>query len=166
MDELNSPRRGETDPSPVTLRPVTVENEQAVCALAVRPEQERLVASNTQSLADARAYPTCTPFAIYAGDAPVGFAMIRRDYPAPGDYYLLRLMIDARHQGRGYGRAAMARLVDHVRALPGAAALRTSYDLGEGHAGPFYAKLGFVETGEMNGDEVELILPLQPPTPS
>ena len=92
--------------------------------------------------------------------SPVGFAMIRHDYPEPGDYYLLRLVIDAAHQGRGYGRRALERLVEHVRTLRGASALRTSYDLGEGHAGPFYAKLGFVETGAMNGDEVELILPL------
>jgi hypothetical protein len=55
----------------------------------------------------------------------------------------------------------MARSTDDVRALPGTAPLWTSYDLGEGHAGPFSAKLGFVETGSMNGDEVELILPLR-----
>jgi hypothetical protein len=47
-----------------------------------------------------------------------------------------------------------------VRTLPGATALRTSYDLGAGNAGPFYARLGFVETGATNGDEVELLLPL------
>ena len=52
----------------------------------------------------------------------------------------------------------MARIVDYVGAVPGAAALQTSYDLGEGHAGPFCAQLGFVETGAMNADEVELIL--------
>ena len=149
------------DPQPpVTLRPITPENERAICSLSVRPGQERLVATNAQSLDDARAYPSCKPFAVYAGETPVGFVMIRHDYPEPGDYYLLRLMIDAAHQGRGYGRRALERLVEHVRTLPGATALRTSYDLGEGHAGPFYARLGFVETGAMNGDEVELIVPL------
>src|SRR5437764_14568502 len=147
-------------PLPVTLRPVTPENEAAICALSVRPRQERLVAPNTQSLDDARAYPSCKPFAVYAGETPVGFAMIRHDYPEPGEYYLLRLMIDAAHQGRGYGSQALQRLVQHVWTLPGATALRTSYDLGEGHAGPFYAKLGFVQTGAMNDDEVEVILRL------
>lgn len=150
---------GETT-QPVSLRPVTPENEARVTALRVRPEQEVLVASNEKSLADARAYPSCKPFAIYAGESPVGFLMIRHDYPQPGDYYLLRLMVDAHHQGKGYAAAAMRQLLDHVRTLPNATALRTSYDLGEGNAGPFYAKLGFRETGASNDDEVELILPL------
>ena len=125
----------------VTLQRVTAENKAAVVALRVRPGQERLVASNAQSLADARAVPACKPFAVYAGAAPVGFLMLRHDYPRPLDYSLLRLMIAAEHQGRGYGTAALGRLVAHVRTLPGATALRTSYDVGEGNAGPFYARL-------------------------
>ena len=146
--------------SSVSLQPVTAENEAAVAALRVRPSQERLVAANVQSLADARAVPACEPFAVYAGETPVGFLMLRHDYPGPRDYYLLRLMVAAEHQGRGYGTAALERLVEHVRTLPGASALRTSYDVGEGNAGPFYARLGFVATGGTNGDEVELLLPL------
>ena len=142
------------------MRPVTPENEGAVAALRVKPGQEGLVASNAKSLEDARAYPSCKPFAVYVGEVPVGFVMIRHDYPGPGEYYLLRLMIDADHQGKGYGTAAMRRVIEHVRTLPGATALRTSYDLGEGHAGPFYAKLGFLPTGEMNDGEVELSLAL------
>jgi diamine N-acetyltransferase len=144
----------------VTVRPVSAENEGEVLGLVVKPEQEQLVASNEASLRDARAYPSCKPFAIYAGETPVGFLMLRHDYPGPQDYYLLRLMIDASHQGQGYGRVAMQWLVEHVRTLPGARALRTSYDLGEGNAGAFYEKLGFAETGEVNDGEVELVLKL------
>ena len=149
-------------PSPlrVSLQPITPQNEPLVVALRVQPDQDGLVASNEKSLADARAYPSCRPFAIYAGGEPVGFLMIRHDYPRPGDYYLLRLMVDAAHQGRGYASAAIRLLLDHVRTLPNATALRTSYDLAAGNAGPFYAKLGFVETGHTNDDEVELILHL------
>ena len=144
----------------VGLRPVTPANEGDVLALRVKPGQERLVATNEQSLRDAQAYLSCKPFGIYAGDTLVGFLMLRHDYPGPQEYYLLRLMIDAAYQGQGYGAAAMRRLAEHVRTLPGATTLRTSYDLGDGNAGPFYAKLGFQETGAMNGDEVELTLAL------
>jgi hypothetical protein len=69
--------------SSVCLRPVTAENEAAVVALRVRPGQERLVAANERSLADARA--------VCAGVAPVGRLMPRHGYPGPRDYYLLRL---------------------------------------------------------------------------
>jgi diamine N-acetyltransferase len=144
----------------VSLRPVSPDNERQVVALRVKPGQEHLVATNEKSLDDARAYPSCKPFAIYAGEVPVGFLMLRHDYPGPRDYYLLRLMIGAEHQGQGYGAAALRRLVQHVRTLPDATALRTSYDLGEGNAGPFYAKLGFRQNGRTNDGEVELILPL------
>jgi diamine N-acetyltransferase len=144
----------------VSLRPVSAENERLVVALRVKPGQEQLVATNQQSLQDAQAYPSCKPFAIYAGETVVGFLMLRHDYPGPHDYYLLRLMIGAAYQGRGYGAAALRQLVQHVRTLPGATALRTSFDLGEGNAGPFYARLGFRETGATNDGEVELILPL------
>ena len=147
-------------PLNVSLLPVTPDLEPAVIALRVRPGQERFVASNEKSLADARAYPSCKPFAICADGVPVGFLMIRHHYPDEHDYYLLRLMIDARYQGRGYGAAALRQLIRHVRTLPGATALRTSYDEGEGSAGGFYARPGFLATGDMNDGEVELILPL------
>src|SRR6266542_822891 len=103
----------------VSLQPISAENERLVIALRVKPGQEDLVASNEQSLRDARAYPSCKPFAIYAGETVVGFLMLRHDYPGPRDYYLLRLIIGAGHQGRGYGRAALRQLVHHVRTLPG-----------------------------------------------
>ena len=55
--------------------------------------------------------------AVVADDVPVGFVMLSVDEAAP-EYYLWRFMIDERYQGRGYGRAAIGLLIDHVRTLP------------------------------------------------
>jgi diamine N-acetyltransferase len=70
-------------------------------------------------------------------------------------------MIDAKHQGRGIGRAAMLRVIEHVRAKGRYDSLELSYVPGPGCPEPFYLALGFRHTGKMAGKEVVLELPLQ-----
>lgn len=150
---------------PVHLREITDEDRAAVCALRVRPDQELFVASVSASIAEAATTPEGNPWyrAIYAGDEPVGFVMLSWDVaPAPGiigPWFLWRLLIDERHQRRGYGRAAMALIVDLVRA-DGAADLLTSYQPGDGEPWPFYRGLGFEPTGELDDHEIVLRLDL------
>lgn len=82
--------------------------------------------------------------------------------PGPGllgPYFLWRLLIDERHQRHGYGRAAMAQVIDLVRA-DGAAELLTSYQPGEGGPWPFYQRLGFAPTTEIEDGEIVLRLDL------
>jgi diamine N-acetyltransferase len=43
-----------------------------------------------------------------------------------GPYFLWRLLIDARLQGRGFGKAALDLVADHVRTRPDAHVLLTS----------------------------------------
>lgn len=149
----------------VHLREITDENRDAVRALRVRPDQERFVASVADSLDEAAATPEGAPWyrAVYDGDEPVGFVMLSWDVtPAPGilgPYYLWRLLVDARRQGRGVGRAVLERVVDLVRA-DGATELLTSYRPGDGEPWPFYRSFGFEPTGELDGGEVVLRLRL------
>jgi diamine N-acetyltransferase len=151
--------------STVTLREVTDDNRDAIAALRVSADQERFVATVAKSLNDARANPESNPWfrAIYAGEQPVGFVMLGWDVkPQPGIYgpwFLWRLLIDRRHQGRGYGRSAMLQVIELIRSH-GATELLTSYVPGDGSPLPFYHKLGFVPTGRMDEDEVELRLDL------
>jgi diamine N-acetyltransferase len=95
----------------LTLRPVTWENFSAVIALTVTPAQAEFVAPNVRSIAEAYLEPTWTSLAIYAGDNLVGFAMFGRDGET-GHWWIMRYMIDAQHQGRGYGTAALRVLID------------------------------------------------------
>jgi diamine N-acetyltransferase len=62
-------------------------------------------------------------------------------------------MIAAGAQGRGYGRAAVHLLVDHVRTLPGATELLVSWVPADGGPEPFYRGLGFIPTGEIHEGE-------------
>jgi diamine N-acetyltransferase len=143
----------------VTLREVTGETVRAICALAVAPGQGGFVAANSVSIAEAYFEPKAWFRAIYADDEPVGFVMLYDDPDTP-EYFLWRLMIDGRHQGRGYGRRALDLLVDHVRSRPGASELRSSYVPGETGPGGFYRRYGFEETGELNHGQVVIRLAL------
>lgn len=146
----------------VELLEVTKDNLAKVLALRVKPEQSRYVAGNARSLAEAYVYPDrARPWAVCVAGEPVGFLMLDEvgpDHPeAPGgraSYFLWRLMIGAEHQGKGYGRAAVLALIEHVKGLPDGRALGTSYVPGDGGAGPFYERLGFKPTGEEDDGEV------------
>jgi diamine N-acetyltransferase len=141
------------------LERITPENLRAVCDLQVAPEQAALVAPNAVSLAEAYVYPQAWCRAVYAGDDLVGFVMLHDTTDDPG-YMLWRLMIDARFQGRGYGRQVVERVIDYVRTRPGATQLKVSVHPGEGSPAPFYESLDFVLTGEMSDDQPVLAIPL------
>ncbi len=145
----------------ITLKPITRDNYRACTRLEVAADQERFVAPNTYSLAQACYELECTPLAIYTGDTMVGFAMYALD-PDDHKYWIYRLMIDAAHQGKGYGRAAMKLLIEHIRHLPGCDEIAISYVPENGAAKQLYASLGFVESGEVIEHETVARLHLQP----
>ena len=143
-----------TNASTVTLRPVTAENLSAVMRLQLGPGQEKFVAPNSVSMAQAAFNRYAWPRAIYADATPVGFVMLYDDPDQP-EYFLWRLMIDHRYQRMGFARQAIAQLVDYVCGRPNAHELLVSYVPGDGAPLPFYLSLGFVERGdEIEGERV------------
>jgi diamine N-acetyltransferase len=138
----------------VELREITQDTLRAVLDLTVEPEQEEYVAPNARSIAEAHFEPRAWFRAVYADDAPVGFVMAYRDPPT---FWVWRFMIDAAHQGKGFGRDAMELLVDEAR-KDGAAEVRLSFHPGEHSPHDFYSRLGFVETGEVEHGEIVMAL--------
>ena len=151
------------------LQPIDSQNAEAILALSVREEQRGFVASNTDSIIEAYIAIThnghAFPFGIYDGDVPVGFLMIGygvddcwQDAPAiaRGNYNLWRLMIDQKHQGRGYGRAALQLALDFIRTQPCGPAewIWLSYEPENAVARALYHAFGFEETGAWDGEEV------------
>jgi len=170
---IQSPNQSLT-PAVVTLEEITADNHEAVLAVRVAPAQEQFVGTVRAALADAVAFPEAMPWyrAVYAsGDqderaVPVGFVMISWNVqPEPGiigPWFLWKLIIDQRYQGRGYGAAVIRQIAEVVRA-EGATELLTSYTPGDGGPGGFYERLGFVPTGELDQDgEIILRLSLVP----
>jgi diamine N-acetyltransferase len=145
----------------VSLREIDASNREAVADLEVSQGQLRFVDTAAMTLLEAAGHePAPWLRAIYADEEPVGLIMVAEHDPAgPWPYYLWRLLVDEQHQGRGYGRQAMAMLVERLRSLPDAEELVSSVatydDMTDSPMG-FYEGLGFVRTGEFNEHE-ELI---------
>ena len=149
----------------ITLREITDENAQSVLAVRITPEQERFVTTVADSLAEAAAHPEGNPWfrAVYADERPVGFVMLSWDVEPRlpdirGPWFLWKLIIDHRQQGRGHGREVVRQVVELVRG-EGATELLTSHVPGEGGPAGFYARLGFVPNGELDPDG-EIVLSL------
>jgi diamine N-acetyltransferase len=153
----------------VSLREITQNNRAEVERLFVTEEQAHYVASVSESLLEAAELPDAKPWyrAVYADDEPVGFVMISDgitvDNPEyVGPYYLWRLLVDRRFQGRGYGTAALDLVVEHVRTRPDARVLLTSHVVGPASPASFYQRYGFRPTGEVHDGEPILELDLYP----
>ncbi len=76
-------------------------------------------------------------------------------------HYLWKLLIDERHQRKGFGTAALDLIVKHFLGRPGVEVLSTSASQGDGSPIPFYERYGFEPTGEVLDDEVVLRLRLR-----
>lgn len=130
-------------------------NYLSILDLSVSEEQRSFVASNTYSLAQAFVQPECVPLALYAENKPVGFAMYCID-DSDREYWIYRLMIDQRHQGRGYGRAAMLLLIDRIRSEMDEQRHRIfiSFEPENEVAKSLYESLGFVPDGRVEYGEI------------
>ena len=145
--------------SKVSLREITEKTVRTICDLKVTDSQQKFVASNAVSIAQAYFSDKAWFRAIYADESPVGFLMLEKDTEKP-EYFLWRMMVDYKYQRMGFGYKAMILLIDYVKTLPRATEFFTCCVPGDGSPEAFYRKLGFERTGEMDGIEVVMRLPL------
>jgi diamine N-acetyltransferase len=137
----------------IELREITDTNRAAVLALHAGPAEGRFVSSVADSLEEAAEIPEGSPWyrAVYLDGEPVGFVMLSWNVtPRPpdiiGPWFLWKLLVDERHQGKGIGRAIVVEVVRLIRA-EGATELPTSHVVADGGPDGFYERLGFVPTG-------------------
>lgn len=151
--------------------PVTKDNWRKLIKLKVREDQERFVASNLFSVAEAQfghddpedGHWDMYPFGIYADeDVPVGFLMYGYNFTAPKmQAFIVRLMVDEKYQGQGYGRFGMDWMLEQFRQEDRIRDVGISYEPDNEVGRKLYASLGFVETGELLGEEVLAVLHLR-----
>jgi len=68
--------------------------------------------------------------------------------------FIIRLMVDDKYQGKGYGRFGMEKMLEIFRTEKDVKAVGISYELENEVARKLYASLGFKETGEIVEKEV------------
>lgn len=140
-----------------------------VARLATHPSQERFVSPMAASFRHALfpehvdvGWPHETgttavviPWmrAIVADDMITGFVMLAEPTDAHPEPFLWRLLIDRWHQRRGIGSRAHSLVADRLRTL-GCTSMATSWVGGRGSPEAFYRNLGYVATGERDGDEI------------
>ncbi len=137
----------------VTLRPVDATIRSAVLALAVRSEQASFVATPDTYLRMCDTGGVWQPLAVLEGDRVVGFLMWGVDED-DDSCWLGGFIVDAAHQGRGLGRAAVLAALEMLVEQGSKAGFALSYEAENVTAAGLYTSLGFVPTGERVDDEV------------
>ena len=146
----------------IRLRNITEDNFIDAFNLKLAPGQERFVSHPIRSLAQAYVYrEQCQPFGIYDDDLMVGYVMVIYDYDIP-EYDIWHMMIDMSQQGRGFGAAALDRVLDYIRTKPFGDSCRVTLTCNKENprALALYKSRGFAETGEQDEDEIELSMTL------
>ena len=146
----------------IRLRPIAEDNFIDAFNLTLAPGQERYVSHPVRSLAQAYVYRNqCQPFGIYAEDTMAGYVMVIYDYDIP-EYDIWHMMIDASRQGRGLGGEALDRVLEYIRTKPFGDSDRVALTChrDNGVAKKLYESRGFRETGNEDGDEIELAMTL------
>ena len=149
------------------LRPVTKENWRELIKLQVREDQKHFVASNLMSIAEAQfgfdeeGHWDFFPFGAYVDKEPIGFLMYGINFNhSRFQAFIIRLMVDEHFQGKGYGRDIIKQVLDRFRANEKIKTVGISYEPENLAARNLYASLGFMEPGEMLGDETLAVLNL------
>lgn len=136
----------------VSLKSVTSDNWRRLDAIRPMPAQERFVAPISRYLCLSLFEDDWTSLAICLDELVVGHVMHGYDR-AEDAGWIGGLVVDASHQGRGVGRAAVELLLASFRAA-GHSQAALSYDADNAAARRLYLRMGFVETGEVADGEL------------
>lgn len=142
--------------------PVTTANRRQAESLRVKADQDGFIESVADCMAEADLTSDWKPVAVFDKDTMVGFAMYGR-FREGGErrVWLDRLLIDGRFQGRGYGKAAVAGLLDRLQSEYGAQPVYLSVYADNRAAVALYESLGFTFNGEVD-TKGELVM-VRPP---
>lgn len=152
----------------LTLQPISEKNWRALIKLKVREDQTHFVASNLYSIAESQfgfedeGHWDFYPFGAYIENEPVGFVMYCLNFNhSRFQAFIVRLMVDEQHQGKGYGREIMKQVLDELRSKEQIKNVGISYEPHNEGARKLYASLGFVEPGEIVEGETLAVLKLR-----
>ena len=142
----------------IKLVQVNETNYRDVIKLTTANHQRNFVATNAVSLAHAWVfYDRARPHAILDNNTVVGFIMF--DYKLQErTAEVWRFMIGSKYQGKGYGKEALKQAILHIKEEKLFDCILINYVENNQSAKILYGKLGFVETGAMDGDEVVMKL--------
>jgi diamine N-acetyltransferase len=143
----------------ISLREITQDNFIACMRLSVRKDQP-FVASNSFSVAESKIFPNWITNAIYYDEEMVGFMMYTKNYEE-NELYLCRFMIDQKHQGKGYGKAALDKLKEIAMSDENINKIKLSTNPKNENGIRIYEKFGFIDMKYMDEGEEVFVLDLK-----
>jgi diamine N-acetyltransferase len=141
------------------FKAVDNDNWRECIKLSVEEDQKCFVASNAYSILEAKFEEGNYPLAIYDGEVMVGFLMYSFDSD-DNSWWMCRLMMDKKHQGKGYGRATILKLLQLLKEDHGNIKVYTSFEPQNNVAEKLYENVGFRKTGEIMWEEVVMEIQL------
>ena len=128
----------------VEFEEITDLNRASALSLRVKPGQEHLVSTVAEALADAEQYgDVAWPRLIVDSGQPVGFVMGGFAEEEPFRSLVWKLLIDEKHQGKGYGRLAVEAVAEEAKRR-GRDRLGTFFHPGPEGSESFWLRCGFV----------------------
>lgn len=144
----------------VQLKLVTRENWQEAIRLKVKDVQNHFVPTVAVSLAKVYIKPdgdnvNYLPFAIYEEEqGMIGFVMHAYVENTDDMYWINGFIIDEKYQGKGYGRAALCKMVNWIiNQYEQCKEIRLTVHKENDAARRLYKRVGFVEAGEFDEEE-------------
>ncbi|MBZ0290788.1 MAG: GNAT family N-acetyltransferase, partial [Anaerolineae bacterium] len=129
------------------------ENWQQAITLDIADAQRRFLdtPSVLYGIAEVQFHPTYTPYAICDDETVVGFVVYGYVPEDASKWWIPLILIDHRHQGKGYGRAAMEAIIQAVREqAPDCREIALSYKPDNTVAERLYLSVGFEKTDEVD----------------
>lgn len=131
----------------ITIRPISKENWHDAIQLKVNKEQEEFIASNLFSIAEVQFLENFKAMGVYLDNDMIGFALFGIDSD-DGNFWIYRLMVDQKYQGRGFGYHAVLNVIHEIKQqnhsqIP---CIMIGYQPSNEGARNTYRKAGFIET--------------------
>ena len=131
----------------IYLKPIDKNNWKEVIKLDVKKEQRKFIAPNLYSIAEVQFLDEFYAKAIYLETKLIGFTMYGIDSD-DNNYWIYRLMIDKKYQGKGIGLQAVNLIIEDIknknnRKIP---LIMIGYNPKNFSAKIVYKKAGFIET--------------------
>ncbi len=98
------------------------------------------------------------PFLVQDAGQPIGLLAVVDERARDGQLALFHLLVDARHQRSGYGRAALRMVVELARSTEGCERLRLMVHPDNHAAMSLYLSAGFTQDGVDENGELRLSL--------
>ncbi|GIP44439.1 diamine N-acetyltransferase [Paenibacillus sp. J45TS6] len=136
----------------IELKPVSIDNWYDCTKLHVKQEQISIFpAPIVYWIAESKYVDDFELRGVYSGALLVGFIVFCKSPDEDGNHWIPALMIDQNHQGNGYAKAAMKKLI-HLMKQNGCKKLMIGHRPDNFIAGNLYESLGFHRVSEEISD--------------